>query len=118
MGKRNLYLKTTPVEEAKKIYLEAQKGKNNKVIVNIPDFEGQFFGYLQKGDKPYNAICELQKPEKEDALTELESIANGNLSDHYEREVYSTDAYRNFGLGYCGENNIDTVDKWDFNFEE
>lgn len=29
-----------------KIYLEAQKGKNNKVIVNIPDFEGQFFGYL------------------------------------------------------------------------
>lgn len=32
-----------------KIFSEAQKGKNNKVVVNIPDFEGQFFGYLQSG---------------------------------------------------------------------
>lgn len=101
-----------------KIYLEAQKGKNNKVIVNIPDFEGQFFGYLQKGDKPYNAICELQKSENEEVLEELKSIANGNFSEHYEQEVYSVDAYRSFGLGYCEVNNIDTVGKWDFSSEE
>ena len=26
------------------------------VGVSIPYFEGQFFGYLQSGDRPYNAI--------------------------------------------------------------
>ena len=56
--------------------------------------------------------------ENEDVLAELESIVNGNLSDHYEREVHSIDDYRNFGLGYCEVNKINTVDKWDFSLEE
>lgn len=101
-----------------KIFKEAQKGKNNKVIVNIPDFEGQFFGYLQRGDKPYNAICELQKPEKKDVLNELEKVANGQLIDKYEREINSIDDYKIVGRKYCKVNNIDMKDKWDFGKEE
>lgn len=100
-----------------KIFKEAQKGKNNKVIVNIPDFEGQFFGYLQSGDKPYNAICELQKPEKKEALKELEKVANGQLIDNYEREINSVDDYKIVGRKYCKVNNIDMKDKWDFGKE-
>lgn len=100
-----------------KIFKEAQKGKNNKVIVNIPDFEGQFFGYLQSGDKPYNAICELQKPEKKEALKELDKIANDKLSDNYEREINSIDDYKIVGRKYCKVNNIDMKDKWDFGKE-
>ena len=70
-----------------KIIEEANKGLNGKVIVNIPDFERQFFGYLQSGDKPYNAILELQKEERRNVRDELEKIANGSLSEKYEREI-------------------------------
>lgn len=101
-----------------KIYEESQKGKNNKVIVNVPDFEGQFFGYLQKGDKPYNAICELQKPERVEALRELERIANGELDGDCNREIYSVSDYQRIGIKYCKENEIETEEKWDFNFEK
>ena len=39
MGKRNLYLKTTPVEEAKKIYLEALKKIWEPAYETIPVIE-------------------------------------------------------------------------------
>ena len=34
----------------------------NMIIANMPDFEFQYFGYLQKGDKPYSALCKLKDP--------------------------------------------------------
>lgn len=71
----------------KKLLMKQKKGKNNKVIVNIPDFEGQFFGYLQSGDRPYNAILELKKPERKAVCDELDKIVNGKLNENYEREV-------------------------------
>lgn len=78
-----------------KIIEEANKGLNGKVIVNIPDFERQFFGYLQSGDKPYNAILELQKEERRNVRDELEKIANGSLSEKYEREITNVSDYKN-----------------------
>ena len=77
-----------------KIIEEANKGLNGKVIVNIPDFERQFFGYLQSGDKPYNAILELQKEERRNVRDELEKIANGSLSEKYEREITKVSDYK------------------------
>lgn len=100
-----------------KIFEESQKGRNNKVIVNVPDFEGQFFGYLQNGDKPYNAICELKKTEKKDVLEELEKITNGNFENIYEREIKDINDYNVIGTAYCQKNQIAMVDKWNFNME-
>jgi len=97
-----------------KIFEEAKKGENSKVIVNIPDFEGQFFGYLQNGDKPYNAICELKKSENENVVKELERIANGKITDTYEREICSISDYETKGRTYCKEKSIEMVDAWSF----
>ncbi len=101
-----------------KIFLESQKGENNKVIVNVPDFEGQFFGYLQSGDKPYNAICELKKDENKEVGEELEKIANGKIDTSFEREICEIARYKTLGEKYCQENQIKMVAKWDFNFDE
>lgn len=48
-----------------KIFNESkiEYGRNNMIIANMPDFEFQYFKYLQKGDKPYNALCELNNDE-------------------------------------------------------
>lgn len=44
-----------------KIFKESgiMEGKGNTVIANMPDFEFQYFTKLQKGDKPFKAICKL-----------------------------------------------------------
>lgn len=97
-----------------RIIEEAKKGKNNKVIVNIPDFEGQFFGYLQSGDKPYNAICELKRPEKKKACDELGKIANGKMNDRYEREIVEIKNYTDFGKLYCKQKGIELKEEWEF----
>lgn len=97
-----------------KIIEEANKGLNGKVIVNIPDFERQFFGYLQSGDKPYNAILELQKEERRNVRDELEKIANGSLSEKYEREITNVSDYKKIGIDYCNENDVPMTEIWEF----
>lgn len=97
-----------------KIIEEANKGLNGKVIVNIPDFERQFFGYLQSGDKPYNAILELQKEERRNVRDELEKIANGSLSEKYEREITNVSDYKKLGIDYCNENDVPMTGIWEF----
>lgn len=97
-----------------KIIEEANKGLNGKVIVNIPDFERQFFGYLQSGDKPYNAILELQKEERRNVRDELEKIANGSLSEKYEREITNVSDYKKLGIDYCNENDVPMTEIWEF----
>lgn len=93
-----------------KIYAESQKGKGNKVIVNVPDFEGQFFGYLRSGDKPYSALCELKKTENQNIIEELNDILNG-ISN---RIICSESRYAELGIKYCQEQNIDMSEKWNF----
>ena len=97
-----------------KIIEEANKGLNGKVIVNIPDFERQFFGYLQSGDKPYNAILELQKEERRNVRDELAKIANGSLSEKYEREITNVSDYKKLGIDYCNENDVPMTEIWEF----
>lgn len=97
-----------------KIIEEANKGLNGKVIVNIPDFERQFFGYLQSGDKPYNAILELQKEERRNVRDELEKIANGSLSEKYEQEITNVSDYKKLGIDYCNENDVPMTEIWEF----
>lgn len=63
-----------------KIFERAQKGTKNKVIVSVPDFEGQFLGYLQNGDKPYNALKELADESKGEIKTELRNILYDTIS--------------------------------------
>lgn len=112
--KKDKFIKNSMWTINGKIIDEAKKGKNNKVIVNIPDFEGQFFGYLQSGDKPYNAICELKKPEKKNVCEELEKIANGDTDEVYDREIKDVEDYKKLGIDYCKKNNIAMEDKWEF----
>lgn len=100
-----------------KILEEAQKGKSSKVIVSIPDFEGQFFGYLQKGDKPYNAIKELEDSANSDAKTELKNILHDTLSAEFSRFVSSKEQYIDFAKEHR-KSQTDKVEKWIFDEEE
>lgn len=83
-----------------KILEEAQKKEKNLVIVNIPDFEGQFFGYLQKGDKPYNAIKELMDASSSGIKTELKDILYSKLTEGFARIVSSQEQYKEFVIDY------------------
>lgn len=112
--RKNIFIKNPMWTINEKIIEEASRGKNNKVIVNVPDFEGQFFGYLQSGDKPYNAICELKKTEKKTVCDELEKIANGELDVTYDREIMDISDYVSLGKKYCEDNSITMEEKWDF----
>lgn len=98
-----------------KIFLESEKGRNNQVIVSIPDFEGQFFGYLQSGDKPYNAICELKKDENKAICEELKLIVCGELDETFERMIWEVSEYKKLGMKYCENEGIKMEEKWDFN---
>lgn len=97
-----------------KIFLESINGKNNQVIVNVPDFEGQFFGYLQSGDKPYNAICELKKNENKTLCEELEKIIKGGLEESFERMIWEVSEYKELGIKYCEKEGLKMEGKWDF----
>lgn len=44
--RKDIFIKNPMWTINEKIIEEARRGKNNKIIVNVPDFEGQFFGYL------------------------------------------------------------------------
>ena len=72
------------------------------------------FGYLQSGDKPYNAILELQKEERRNVRDELEKIANGSLSEKYEREITNVSDYKKLGIDYCNENDVPMTEIWEF----
>lgn len=97
-----------------KILLEAQKGKDTKVIVSVPDFEMQFFGYLQSGDKPFNALKELNNPTLADSKEELKSIVDDSIDDTFERLIMNKDQYVALGKKYCEKYDIEMNEKWDF----
>lgn len=114
VNRKGIWVKNSMWSINEKIYVESQNGKDNKVVVNVPDFEGQFFGYLQSGDKPYNAICELKKDENQNIVTELKKIADGDLSSIGNRTISSEIQYKELGMDYCQKQCIDMTDKWNF----
>ena len=65
-------------------------------------------------DKPYNAILELQKEERRNVRDELEKIANGSLSEKYEREITNVSDYKKLGIDYCNENDVPMTEIWEF----
>lgn len=96
-----------------KILEQAQKGTNNKVVVSVPDFEGQFFGYLQSGDKPYNALKELASGSKDEIKIELKNILNNTLPVDFSRVISSKEQYIELAQQYGKEQNED-CEKWEF----
>lgn len=96
------------------ILSEARNKTGNTVIVNVPDFEVQFFGHLQKGDKPYSAICELQDQKNKQAQEELKSIACGTLDMVQNRIIDKAPDYKRLGVAYCKDHDIKQEGKWDF----
>jgi len=101
----------------KKIIEEMQKRDNNMVIVSIPDFEGQFFGYLQKGDKPYNAIKELEDNKNASIQTELKNILHNTLPKEFTRVISSEEKYEAFAKEYR-KSQTEEPEKWKFDNEE
>lgn len=96
-----------------KIFEEAQNGNNNKIIVSVPDFEGQFFGYLQNGDKPYNAIKELADSKSSGIKEELKNILGDTLSSEFDRVISSKEQYIEFAKEY-GKGQTEHNEKWKF----
>ncbi|ACL22454.1 ATP-dependent endonuclease of the OLD family-like protein [Desulfitobacterium hafniense DCB-2] len=96
-----------------KIVDEANKKDGNLVIVNVPDFEGQFFGYLQKGDKPYNAVKELAKQEKEEVRAELNEILTNTLAGDFSRIINLKEQYRKLAQEYAVVQS-DEKEAWEF----
>ncbi|NFH70569.1 endonuclease [Clostridium botulinum] len=89
-------------------------GKNNMIIANMPDFEFQYFNYLQSGDKPYNAICELRNNEfiKTEKYNELINIFESiNLRSHY-RSITKLDDYLKLLNNYIESENPEPIEKW------
>lgn len=80
-----------------KIFNESgiEHGCRNMIIANMPDFEFQYFEYLQSGDKPYNALCELRNPEfmATPKYTELINIFEYISSREHIRSITSFDDY-------------------------
>jgi putative ATP-dependent endonuclease of the OLD family len=100
-----------------RILAESIRHEGNKVIVNVPDFEGQYFGYLQNGDKPYNAIKEINKPEfiASTKYTELVSIANGENTQTIPRIITNVEQYSEKALAYLQTiTDVNELVKWNF----
>lgn len=96
------------------ILAESQNKDENVVIVNVPDFERQFFGHLRMGDKPYSAMIELQDPKNEHVQEKLKSIVRGNLEAVRDRIVSATHDYERLGIAYCEKNAIEQQGEWEF----
>lgn len=88
----------------------------NQIIVNIPDFEGQYFGYLQKGDKPYKAILELSNKSfrASNQYIELIRLFDYIKEENHPRKIKEKKDYRIFGLNYITEKKIEQNGIWEF----
>lgn len=99
-----------------KIFNESRikNGMDNMIIANMPDFEFQYFKYLQRGDKPYNAICELRKVEfiNSDRYEELVNILESIISRKHSRSIKSIDDYYRLLSKYVKEEIPEPKEIW------
>ncbi|WP_315121294.1 AAA family ATPase [uncultured Clostridium sp.] len=99
-----------------KIYNESKikDGNDNMIIANMPDFEFQYFKYLQSGDKPYNAICELnsiefmKKPEYDELIDIFESIR----CRIHNRSIKAADDYKKILEQFIKKESPMPLEKW------
>lgn len=99
-----------------KIFNESRikNGMDNMIIANMPDFEFQYFKYLQRGDKPYNAICELRKVAfiNSDRYEELVNILESIISRKHSRSIKSIDDYYRLLSKYVKEEIPEPKEIW------
>lgn len=105
-----------------KIFKESKidEGKENTIIANMPDFEFQYFIKLQKGDKPYNAICKLNNPEFiiTEQYSELKNIFELVEKKVHPRSITSLHQYEEIMNKYVNQENPSPNEQWMLELEE
>lgn len=99
-----------------KIFKESgiMEGKGNTVIANMPDFEFQYFTKLQKGDKPFNAICKLNDIEfrKTQQYLELMNIFELVESKSHPRSITEDEQYESIMNEYVTREHPAPEEQW------
>ena len=99
-----------------KIFKESgiMEGKGNTVIANMPDFEFQYFTKLQKGDKPFNAICKLNDIEfrKTQQYLELMNIFELVESKSHPRSITEDEQYESIMNEYVTREHHAPEEQW------
>lgn len=105
-----------------KIFNESKidEGKENTIIANMPDFEFQYFTKLQKGDKPYNAICMLNDSKFiiTPQYSELKNIFELVEKKVHPRSITSLNQYEEIMNEYVNQENPLPNEKWMLELEE
>lgn len=68
---------------------------------------------MQSGDKPFNALKELNNPTLADSKEELKSIVDDSIDDTFERLIMNKDQYVALGKKYCEKYDIEMNEKWE-----
>ncbi|WP_227766382.1 ATP-dependent nuclease [Zhaonella formicivorans] len=84
-------------------------------ITHIPDFEQYYFGYLQKGDKPFHAIKIIHQDDFEtNPQFEKLRLLLKNIIEHNHPYQYSSyEELCNFVLEWVENNNPEEPEKWE-----
>ncbi|WP_415313842.1 ATP-dependent nuclease [Clostridium perfringens] len=100
-----------------KIFKESKidEGIDNMIIANMPDFEFQYFKYLQSGDKPYNAICELKNEKfiNSDRYNELVNIFESINNRRHNRSIRSISDYYILLCSYVEKEAPSPIELWE-----
>ncbi|HII4525460.1 TPA: ATP-dependent nuclease [Clostridium perfringens] len=100
-----------------KIFKESKidEGVDNMIIANMPDFEFQYFKYLQSGDKPYNAICELKNEKfiNSDRYNELVNIFESINNRRHNRSIRSISDYYILLCSYVEKESPSPIELWE-----
>ncbi|MDY2582864.1 ATP-dependent nuclease [Clostridium perfringens] len=100
-----------------KIFKESKidEGVDNMIIANMPDFEFQYFKYLQSGDKPYNAICELKNEKfiNSDRYNELVNIFESINNRRHKRSIRSISDYYILLCSYIEKETPNPIELWE-----
>ncbi|MGM0219296.1 hypothetical protein IGI43_002417 [Enterococcus sp. AZ126] len=100
-----------------KILEESLKNEGNIILASVPDLEINYFGKLQKEDKPYQAIKKIKDKEfqKTDAYSKLVQIANVEV-EYFKKNklnLESKEQYKEQVEEYVEKHGL-TDEKWIF----
>jgi putative ATP-dependent endonuclease of OLD family len=98
------------------IFNESKVSDNNIVISNFPDFEGQYFGYLQKGDKPYNALIEVSTENfhQSNSYSEIIGLFNNDKPVNHKRKILNVDDFQKIVNENIDLDKVEEPLKWFF----
>lgn len=89
--------------------------ENNKIIANFPDFELQYFGRLQKNDKPYHALKKIADPlfMGTDQHNELLNLLNDDFLSQHCRKINNPNDYEDMVNENIDYGRINQPEKWE-----